>query len=278
MNHSFNVKLAVEHSVEEAIILQHLYFWIQKNAANKKNIHDGNIWTYNSTQAFQDIFPYYNKQKIGRILNKLHEKGLIEKGNYNKSNYDRTLWYAFSKKAISIFHNVYFDFSFFKNGVLGSETPIPDVITDVNTDVITDKRDFSFFPKESEPKEPNNQREQQALEILELFKELSGKNISTNTTGRGSSNVKHVVKALKAGYTLDELKDMVTAMVFFFKDDSFWSQHLEIEYLFRIGQKDNLEKHVQYAKYAKSNRTLLPKAFAEKITNQQAAQNINWNL
>jgi hypothetical protein len=39
--------------------LQHLYFWIQKNAANQKHLHDGYYWTYNSAQVFTVIFPFW---------------------------------------------------------------------------------------------------------------------------------------------------------------------------------------------------------------------------
>ena len=38
MQHSFNVELAKEYGILEAILLNHLWFWIKKNKAN-------NMWS-----------------------------------------------------------------------------------------------------------------------------------------------------------------------------------------------------------------------------------------
>ena len=39
MQHSFNVELAKEYGVLEAILLNHLWFWIKKNKANNTTKH-----------------------------------------------------------------------------------------------------------------------------------------------------------------------------------------------------------------------------------------------
>jgi hypothetical protein len=44
----FDVEVAKTVGVEEALLLQHLEYWVYKNAANGKHFHDGAYWTYNS--------------------------------------------------------------------------------------------------------------------------------------------------------------------------------------------------------------------------------------
>ena len=50
MEHSFDIKIAKEYGIAEAIILKHIYFWVNKNALNGKNHIDGRYWTYNSVR------------------------------------------------------------------------------------------------------------------------------------------------------------------------------------------------------------------------------------
>ncbi len=102
MNHSFNVEIATKYGMLEAILLEHLNFWISKNKANKANFYDGNYWTYNSTKALAELFPYVSSNTISRALRHLKEEGLILFGNYNKISYDRTTWYAITEKGNSI--------------------------------------------------------------------------------------------------------------------------------------------------------------------------------
>ena len=105
MIHSFDVNIAKKYGIEEAILLNHLYFWIEKNRANNKHCYDGYYWTYSSKKAFTDLFPYLTERQVDYALKKLLDDGLIMKGNYNKSGYDRTLWYAITKNGYSILQN-----------------------------------------------------------------------------------------------------------------------------------------------------------------------------
>lgn len=92
--HSLNVSIANQVGAECALIYRKLCAWVKHNIQNEKNFHDGLHWTYNSTKAFEEEFTYFSCQKIGRLLKKLEESGLIKKGNYNKMPFDRTCWYA----------------------------------------------------------------------------------------------------------------------------------------------------------------------------------------
>lgn len=125
MEHHFNVEIATKYGMLEAVLLNNLYFWIKKNEANGTNYHDGYYWTYNSTKAFHELFPYASANKIRNALKGLEQEGLIITGNYNKSAYDRTMWYALTEIAISILQNYKMDTPKKENGNEENIKPIP---------------------------------------------------------------------------------------------------------------------------------------------------------
>ena len=99
MQHSFDKDIAVEYGVLEAILLNNICFWILKNKANNTNFYDGDYWTFNSTKAFTELFPYASKRQIEKALMHLREENILKVGNYNANAYDRTLWYALTSKG-----------------------------------------------------------------------------------------------------------------------------------------------------------------------------------
>lgn len=133
MEHSFNIELAKKYGILEAILLKNIWFWIEKNKANEKNFYDGTYWTYNSTRAFNELFPYASESSIKRALKSLQEKGIIKTGNYNKSSYDRTLWYAFTDLGESIVSNRQMEVNKSSNGSEQNGLTIPDINTDNKT-------------------------------------------------------------------------------------------------------------------------------------------------
>ena len=126
MQHSFDVDIAQEYGVLEAVLLNNLWFWIEKNRANNTNFFDGEYWTYNSTKAFTELFPYATQRQIQNSLKKLKEQGIIQTGNYNKSAYDRTLWYAFTQKGKCIMQKCKMEDAEKGNGNGNNVKPIPD--------------------------------------------------------------------------------------------------------------------------------------------------------
>ena len=142
MEHSFNIELAKKYGILEAILLKNIWFWIEKNRANEKNFYDGTYWTYNSTRAFNELFPYASESSIKRALKSLQEKGIIKTGNYNKSSYDRTLWYAFTDLGYSIVSNRQMEVNKSSNGNEQNGLTIPDINTDNKTkDIKTNKKE-----------------------------------------------------------------------------------------------------------------------------------------
>ena len=137
MQHHFDIDIAKEYGILEAVLLDHFMFWTNKNEANGNNYFDGYYWTFNSMKAFAKLFPYASEGQIRRALKKLEENGLIITGNYNKSAYDRTTWYALTEIGKCICQNCKMEVSKEENGNPETDKPIPykDTDTDTYTDV-----------------------------------------------------------------------------------------------------------------------------------------------
>ena len=106
IHHSFDISLAEEYGIEEAILIHHLQHWISLNNRKGKNIINGKTWSYQTTQSIADHFPYLSSDKIRDILHKLENgqarrgkhkafEPVIIKGNFNKLKIDKTIWFAF---------------------------------------------------------------------------------------------------------------------------------------------------------------------------------------
>lgn len=130
---------AKKYGFEEAALLSHIVYWIQRNKANGKNFHDDKTWTYQSLKAFVEMFPFWSKRQIERMLEKLKTVGVLITGNYNNSAYDRTLWYAlkdenaFLRIEESISLNREIEKTKPGNDIIGS---IPEDITEKKTEEI----------------------------------------------------------------------------------------------------------------------------------------------
>ena len=98
-----NKKLAAIIGLNESIIVQQIEYWINinKKADKKDNYKDGFFWTYNSVKKWTEQFPFWSKETVKRILNKLREKEILITGNYNKEIYDKTLWYRINYSKLN---------------------------------------------------------------------------------------------------------------------------------------------------------------------------------
>lgn len=87
--------LARTIGLNEAIVLQHLHYWIVKNKEKNINYKNGKYWTFNSIQKWHDeSFDFWSESTLKRIFASLEEKGLLIVGNFNKMKFDRTKWYS----------------------------------------------------------------------------------------------------------------------------------------------------------------------------------------
>jgi hypothetical protein len=125
MNHSFCIEIAELYGVDEAIVIENLFFWIKKNEANKKHFEDGKYWTYNSAVGFAEWYPYWSNRQIERIITSLKTKKCILIGNYNTSPYDRTRWFALTDMITSIYTNTKIVLHEPVNQITDTREPIP---------------------------------------------------------------------------------------------------------------------------------------------------------
>lgn len=95
MRYDFDQKIAKEHGVEEAIMFANISWWCHKNAAERsdRHFHDGHYWTWNSEEAWADLFGFWTIKQVSRILANLEKGGLLASGAFNRRGYDRTKWY-----------------------------------------------------------------------------------------------------------------------------------------------------------------------------------------
>lgn len=183
MEHHFTVEIAEKYGILEAVILNHMHFWVTKNEANEANEHDGHYWTYNSVKALNKLFPYASTKKIRNALKRLESEGLIMTGNYNKSAYDRTMWYTLTEKGKCILTKGQMEVTKRENGDTEKGKPIPYN----NTDNITDN----------------------IVEIIQYLNEAAGTRYkSTSKVTRG------VIKArLDEKFTVDDFKVVIDKKV-----------------------------------------------------------------
>ncbi len=145
MSYSFLLEDAIEYGLEEAIILYNFYFWIEKNKANRKHFHDERTWTYNSQRALQELFPFWSRQNIRRIIKSLKEKQLIRTGNYNNIPYDKTTWYALEDE--SLLQTLGWNQPIEKTESTNRSEKGNQAIPDINTDIKQDKENVLPFEK-----------------------------------------------------------------------------------------------------------------------------------
>lgn len=135
MYHNFDTAIAEKYGVHAAILLNNIYFWIEKNKASDRNFYDGYYWTYSSNKAFSELFPYMTRRQIEYALKRLIDEGLLITGNYNDKPYDRTLWYAITKFGYSILQNCEMEVTKLLNGSNKIVEPIPYINTYINKDI-----------------------------------------------------------------------------------------------------------------------------------------------
>lgn len=201
MQHFFDIDIAKKYGWLEAVLLNNLYYWIEKNKANSQNFHDGYYWTYNSTKAFNELFPYVSERQIKNALKHLRREGIIQTGNYNKMPYDRTLWYSFTNKGEAIMKGIEIDekasnyaivqkcpmdSAKMSNGKSDNVRPIPNNKPDINTDN-NNIRSKKVFEQETFEKE-----------FEEVWKEYP------NKKGKPKAKASYI-KARKSGETKENI-------------------------------------------------------------------------
>lgn len=219
MNFSFDGDFAKEHGVNEAIMYQYFSYWIAKNKANDKHFYDGYTWTYNSQKALTELFPFWNRAKIQRIISSLENQGLLIKGNYNQLAYDRTTWYALPKFEQSVVQNQTVNCSDLNNEQFKNEQPIP--INYQLTKQLTNK-DIKDIVEHS-PTEPVPYQE-----VVEYLNQKTGKNFKHTS----KVTQRHIRARFAEGFTVNDFKQVIDKKCSDWLRDQKMKEYLRPETLF----------------------------------------------
>ncbi|MBR5792380.1 MAG: hypothetical protein IKY34_04670 [Ruminiclostridium sp.] len=95
--------LAEAVGLNEAIVLQQVHYWLEKNRKDRRNIRDGYVWVYNSYSGWTEQFPWWSESTVKRIFTGLEKSGLLVSGNYNKAKMDRTKWYRIDYEKLGTY-------------------------------------------------------------------------------------------------------------------------------------------------------------------------------
>lgn len=93
-----NPDLAVEIGLHEAIILQQLHYWTEKNNSGIRV--DGTVWIYNTYEQWRIQFPFLSQSTIKRCLSRLKQIDLINVKQLNKHKHDRTNFYSINYESV----------------------------------------------------------------------------------------------------------------------------------------------------------------------------------
>ena len=219
MNFSFDGEFAKEHGVNEAIMYQYFSYWIAKNKANDKHFYDGYTWTYNSQKALTELFPFWNRAKIQRIISSLENQGLLIKGNYNQLAYDRTTWYALPKFEQSVVQNQTVNCSDLNNEQFKNEQPIP--INYQLTKQLTNKDIKDIVEQSSTTPLPYE-------EIVPYLNQKTGKNFKHTS----KVTQRHIRARLAEGFTVSDFKQVIDNKCNDWLRDQKMKEYLRPETLF----------------------------------------------
>lgn len=208
MIHTFDTDDACRYGQEEAVIIQNFRFWITHNRANRAHQHDGRTWTYNSIQAFSELFPYWTKRQISRIMDSLITAGVLVTGNYNKDGRDRTIWYAFKDEDEML--NGKMHFTKRENAFHQTVTPLPD---SKHTDIrdIVDFEKIDGVPSDSvlistyHIEQCDSEKNTLPADVLAYLNEKAG----TAYKASAKAHLTLINARGKEGYTLADFKTVI---------------------------------------------------------------------
>ena len=210
MEHSFDIDIAKDYGIPAAILLKHIYYWVEKNRTNNKHYRDGNYWTYNSMKSFVQLFPYMSDSTIKRSLKKLADDGLIIEAVYNDVPFDRTKWYTITPLGYQkIFQGVALDqndlphwVNMTKSDEVKMGEPIPykyNSRTHINNNI--SNTNVLDCPSGSE--EPNGRTE--IADVISSWNKLSDYGISPIKKITGGSKRYNCLKARLREYSKDDV-------------------------------------------------------------------------
>ena len=92
--------LAVAVGLNEAIILQQIYYWLEINRKHNREGIDVVQWTYNTYAQWQEQFPWWSERTIRRAIRNLETLNVLISEPRTQNSYDHTKKYTINHNAL----------------------------------------------------------------------------------------------------------------------------------------------------------------------------------
>lgn len=215
MDHTFNVEVAKVAGILPATIFNNIGHWMAANRANGHNIVDGRVWTYNTVEAWSELYPYATKKQVEKALARLRDAGLVDTACYNEDKRDRSLWYTLTPVGQAIYDGLSVEGAGRCISLFG-EMEVPERGNDY---IYTDSKQtdgkanaFSDFVEE----------------VISYLNERTGKKFRTS-----SKQTRSFIHArVKEGYKLDDFKHVIDVKCEQWLRDPKMSKYLQPSTLF----------------------------------------------
>lgn len=90
-----DVTLAKALTVNKAMFIQQLYYWMKVNEQKDKMFKDDRYWVRSTLDEWNERdFPFWCRDTLYRVVKELENQGIVISDNYNKIGFDRTKWYS----------------------------------------------------------------------------------------------------------------------------------------------------------------------------------------
>lgn len=225
MHFMFNGEVAEIYGTNEAVFIQNLFFWTEKNRANGRHFYDGRYWTYSSMDAFTELFPFLTKKQIRGVITRLSNAGAIHIGNFNKKGFDRTQWYSLSDDVLEMLSDTK-GHSHVTGRALPSApegTPIPDIYTDSKPYIRDSSSEVATAPadKVKVSFERDSRPYKCALYLAgQISERIPGKRYAEATLQSWAKDFDRVNRL--DGHSWDDIGTVLT----FSQNDSFWQGNI----------------------------------------------------
>jgi hypothetical protein len=251
VSHSFDTGLAQQYGINEALIINHLAFWITHNKTQGKNFIDGRTWSYQTYQSIADHFGYLNYEQVKYAVENLVLKGVLIKGNYNKSPIDKTSWFAFAHEAQFIKVN--------SNNSYERENS-PSIGKIPHRPLYTDTKPPDTKPVNQSPKPPKSTQPKLSNELIECLSSLVDEIEPTALERLNVLPIENVRKAVKVvtepGFV--PIKTLSAALIYYaFDPTRIKSNAIDDKVAFahdlwskckQMGKLEFLTKHIEYVR------------------------------
>lgn len=230
-------KLACIIGLEEAIMLQQLYFRLQQ----QNELHNDEPWYCQTYTAWEKQLPFWNKPKIKRTIRQLEELGLVHSTDqFNQFTVDRTKWYKIDYDKLQSLIDDYKERHGIEDEHFAQLTPYAPA---------TRQRDATTRNKK---KQQNKELAKHIDTVLTYLNDKASKNFSL----KSQANRNFISGRLKEGYSVEDCCLVIDEQVACWHHDYQMDKYLRPMTLFRPA---NFESYLNNARSKKDTYTSTPK-------------------